>query len=118
MPKVALAETFYDWESLLRAAEELRDQKGLHEHLDKLQVAYDRLRELDAFRDSLRAQRQRATQEMREVKDAGKVAAVEVRSLLTGIFGHGSERLVQFNMRPRRKRGPRRKASTETKPSP
>jgi hypothetical protein len=118
MPKVALADTFHNWESLLRAADELRDQKGMHVHLDKLQDAYERLRELDAFRESLKAQRQQATQEMREVKEAGKVAAVEVRSLLIAIFGHGNERLVQFNMSPRRKRGPRRKASTETKPAP
>lgn len=117
MPKVALADTFHDWESLLRAAAELKDQKGLHEHLDKLQAAYERLRELDAERASLQARHQQATQEMGEVKEAGKVAAVELRSVLKGILGHGNERLVQFNMRPIRKRGPRRKAATEPKPS-
>lgn len=41
MPKVALAETFSDWESLLQAAAKYRDQKGLSVHLDKLQTAFD-----------------------------------------------------------------------------
>lgn len=117
MPKVALADTFYDWEKLLRAAEEFRDQKGMHEHLDKLQAAYQRLRSLEAERADLQARHQQATQEMGDVKDAGKLAAIEVRSVLKGILGHDNERLVQFGTRPIRKRGPRRKAATESKPT-
>jgi hypothetical protein len=64
MPKVALADTFDDWDSLLRAAEEFRDQKGMHEHLDKLQAAYDGLRGLEAERAALQARQQQATHEM------------------------------------------------------
>ena len=118
MPKVALADTFDDWSGLLRAAAEHRNKKKLHVHLDKLQAANDRLRELHALRESLRAQQQRATQEMGEVKAAGKIAAIEVRSLLKAIHGPSSERLVQYNMRPIRKRGPRRKRSTKPTPAP
>lgn len=118
MPKVALADTFYDWENLLRAADQFRDQKKLHVHLDKLQAALDRLHELEALREELNARRQQATQEMGEVKDAGKLAAIEVRSLLVSIFGHTSERLVQFNKRPIRKRGPRKKAAPKPTPVP
>ncbi|HYU35848.1 MAG TPA: hypothetical protein VEW48_27135 [Thermoanaerobaculia bacterium] len=118
MPKVALADTFIDWDQLLRGAAEHRDKRQLYVHLDKLKTANDRLRELQALRDSLQGQRQQATQEMREVKRAGKIAAIEVRAILVAIFGHDSERLVQYNMRPRRKRGPRRKPSTEPTPAP
>ena len=46
MPKVALAETFQDWEGLLKAAAKHKDQKKLHVHLDKLQAAFDQLHEL------------------------------------------------------------------------
>ena len=49
-----------------------------------------------------RQRRQRATQELDEVKEAGQAAAVEIRSILKGLFGQSNERLVQFNMRPRR----------------
>lgn len=117
MPKVALAETFHDWESLLQAAAKYRDERGLHVHLDKLKTAFDRLRELEALRASLRAQQQEATQEMGKVKGAGKDAAMEVREILKAIVGPRSEALVRFNMRPLRKRGPRRKASPKTSPS-
>lgn len=117
MPKVALADTFYDWEGLLRSAAQHRDQKEMHVHLDKLRTAFDRLHELEALRESLQAQRQRATQEMVEVKEAGKLAAIEVRSLLKAILGHQNEALVQFNMSPIRKRGPRKRTSAKTNPS-
>jgi uncharacterized protein YPO0396 len=117
MPKVALSETFHDWESLLRAAAKHKDKKKLHVHLDKLQAAFNRLHELEALRESLQAQKQQATQEMGEVKDAGKIAAIEVRSLLKTIVGHRNEALVEYNVRPIRKRGPRQKASTKAKPS-
>lgn len=107
MPKVALAETLTDWDQLLRAAMPHGDVKDLKLHLARLQTALDRVRELEALRKDLQARHQRATQELNEVRDAGKVAAIEVRSILKGIFGHSSERLVQFNMRPRRSRFPK-----------
>lgn len=118
MPKVALADTFYDWEGLLRAAAQHKDKKNLHVHLDKLQAAHDRLHELEALREDLKARRQQATQEMGEVKDAGKLAAIEVREILKVILGHRNEGLVQFNMRPLRKRGPRKKAAPKPTPAP
>ena len=118
MPKVSLADLFQDWYSLLQAAEKYRDQKKMHVHLDKLQSAYDQLRELEAERASLQARQQEITQKMGGVKDAGKLAAMEARQLLRGILGLRNEALVQFDVRPLRKRGPRKKASTGTKPAP
>ena len=103
MPKVALADTLVDWEMLLRAATEHADKKGLKVPLDQLEARLRRLRELDALRADLRAQLQAASQEVEEIRAAGKLNAIEIRALLKGIFGHSSERLVQFNMRPRRK---------------
>jgi hypothetical protein len=117
MPKVALADTLHDWEILLRAAAKHRDQKKMYVHLDKLQAALDRLRELQALRESLLAQSQRATQEMAEACEEGKVASIEVRSLLRAILGPQSEALVEYNIRPRRKRGPRKKRAPEPAPS-
>jgi len=102
MPKAALADTVHDWKQLLLAAAEHADKKELKVHLKKLATAARRFEELEALRDELKARRQQATQELAEVKEAGKEAAIEVRSILRGIFGHTSERLNQFNMRPRR----------------
>jgi hypothetical protein len=115
MPKDALSYTVDDWEQLLRAGEQYKDFKDLELHLGDLQGALDRLRELEARREELRAQRQQATQEMGEVREAGKLAAIQIRSILKGVFGHSNERLVQFNMRPRRG-GRRRKSAPPPAP--
>lgn len=117
MPKVALADLLADWDGLLRAAAKHRDERTLHVHLDKLQTAFERLRELQALRDDLQAQLQQATQEMGEVKEAGKIAAIEVRSIAKAILGHSNEGLVHFKIRPLRKRGPQRKRATKSPPA-
>lgn len=113
MPKIALADTLDDWEQLLRAAEPYADLKGLRVHLAGLETALDRLRELDALRSHLQAQRQAATQELNEIRVNGKVMAIEIRSLLKAILGHRNEGLVQFRIRPRRS-GYRKKKSPAT----
>ncbi|HEV8580573.1 MAG TPA: hypothetical protein VGX68_16020 [Thermoanaerobaculia bacterium] len=102
MPKVALAVTTDDWEQLLRAAEPYADVKDLKVHLAELKTALRRLRKLEALRQELKAKRQRATQEQGEVREAGKVVAIQIRSILKGVFGPKNEKLVQFGMRPRR----------------
>ncbi len=117
MPKIALADLFADWDGLLRHAAKYRDQRKLYIHLDKLQAAYDRLHELEALRASLQAQQQQATQEMGAVKDDGKTTAMQVRQILKGILGPRNEALVEFDVTPVRKRGPRRKAAAEKKPA-
>jgi phage terminase Nu1 subunit (DNA packaging protein) len=104
MPKVALPVTFQDWEGLLQAAEPYGHLKDLELHLGELRSALDTLRALEAERGQLRARRQRATQELHARRDAGKVVAIQIRSILRGILGHDSELLVQFNMTPRRRR--------------
>ena len=109
MPKVALADLRLDWGQLLAAAEPYREDKRMKDALALLQSAHGRLQELSALRDELQAKRQRATQEMGEVKDQGKDAAIRVRSVLRGILGSTNERLVQFGVTPRR---PRRHRST------
>ena len=118
MPKIALAELFANWDGLLRHAAKHRDQKRLSIHLDKLQAAFDRLHDLEALRESLQAQQQQATQEMGVVKDDGKTAAIQVRQILKGILGPRNEALVEFDVAPIRKRGPRRKVAAEKKPAP
>ena len=117
MPKVSLADLFYDWEGLLRSAARHRDQKNLHVHLDKLQTAFDRLHDLEAERASLQARQQAITQEMGEIKDEGKLVAMEVRQLLKVILGPRSEALVEHNVSPVRDTAPRRRASKQKKPS-
>lgn len=104
MPKVSLADTFDDWESLLRAAAPHGDKLDLQVSLDELERLHRRLREIEARRAELEALRQQATQELVEVRDAGKLVAMQIRTSLKGIFGPRNEALVQFRIRPRRSR--------------
>jgi hypothetical protein len=113
MPKIAWAETTTDWEELLRAAEPYGDVKGLKVHLAELRAALSGVQELQALRLELKARRQRATQEMEETREAGKIVAIQIRSLLRGILGHTNERLVQFKVRPRRRKDPQTPAPSD-----
>jgi hypothetical protein len=117
MPKVALADTRDDWTQLLQTASPYGEVKDLKVHLAELQGALARLRELESLREHLQAQRQRATQELNEVREAGKVVAIQIRSILRGALGHDNPMLVQFNMRPRRN-SRRKKAPSPVPDSP
>jgi seryl-tRNA synthetase len=102
VPKVSLADTFDDWESLLRAAAPYGDQKGLQVYLDQLAELDRRLHEIEARRAELQALRQEATQQLEEVRKAGKDVAIQIRTTLKGILGPRNEGLVKFRIRPRR----------------
>jgi hypothetical protein len=102
MPKIAIADTLEDWKQLLQAAEPYGDQKGLKVHLEELQESLNELSRLEAYRNELQAKLQEATQQRNAVRDAGKVRAIQVRSILRAVFGPASRRLVQFKIRPTR----------------
>jgi uncharacterized membrane protein YccC len=104
MPKVSLADLIHDWKQLLKAAKPYAEQKDLHVQLEKLEAAIQQFVELEGLRAQLQAQRQEATQKLEHVKKAGNDAAMEARQTLKAILGVRSERLVQFNIRPRRSR--------------
>lgn len=104
MPKISLADLILEWKQLLKAATPYRDQKELYVQLQKLEVAIQQFEELEGLRAELQARRQQATQELEQVKTNGKDAAMEARQVLKAIFGINNERLVQFQIRPRRSR--------------
>lgn len=111
MPKVALADTFIDWDQLIAAARRrVAKNPQIREVLEALERLRDRGKALDHERQSLQARHQRATQELREVKEEGKDLAMRLRAGLKSILGPRSEALVEFNIRPRRPYGPRKKA--------
>jgi hypothetical protein len=98
-----------DKASLLPAAEPLRaDLEGI---LVEGKLLKDR-------RDSLTGDKQRTTQELQAVIVRGKETARRLRAIVKGSLGTDNEQLVQFNMAPRRKRGPRKtKTPTVNPPS-
>ena len=113
MPKVALADTLVDWDLLIASA---RKRVAKHPEIMPVLEALERLRDrskaLEAERQSLQARRQVATQELREAREEGKDVAIRLRSMLKSALGTQNEALVEFNVRPRRPYGPRKKGSS------
>jgi hypothetical protein len=125
MPKVALADTLWEWESLLAAATEKGEGiPGLEGQLVELRAALEQARALDVFRQRLQADRQQATADLAALRVGGQDLASRIRGRLVAKFGTHSEGLVQFGIRLRRGRRPgaaSRKASPpaadDSKPS-
>ncbi|HEY0512081.1 MAG TPA: hypothetical protein VGH73_09265 [Thermoanaerobaculia bacterium] len=105
MPKVALAESLADWESLIvNASVHAADDPELSQHLEELRSILKRAQETEALRLRLNADRQVATRTLGDAKAQGKRLTSRIRSKLKAIHGLDSERLASFGMRPRRSR--------------
>jgi len=118
MPKVAIADTFSNWDSLLAAAAKYAETvPGLKSRLAALLAVNDKARTLEALRLRLKTERQEATQELHATREEGKELAIHVRTLLKSSFGADFEGLVAFNIRPRRNRRKTRVPPTLLPPS-
>lgn len=101
MPKVALADSTTDWETLLTNASRHADLPGLGERLGELHTVLERARELDSRRARLAGERQQATQELAAAKEEGKRLASRIRSQLKAVYGPTNGRLTEFGMKAR-----------------
>jgi hypothetical protein len=102
MPKVALADSRMDWDTLLtNANRHAEDLPALAERLDELRAVLEKTGELMSLRDRLTAERQQATRELAEAKEEGKQLAIRIRSLLKAAYGPRSGQLAEFGMKPR-----------------
>ncbi len=116
MPKIALADTLREWESLLAAAEERgAGIPRLAEQLAQLRAVVERTRALEALRQHLDAERQKATADLEAARAEGKDLAIGIRGRLVATFGPRWAGLTQFGIRLRQGRRP--KGATR-KPSP
>jgi hypothetical protein len=105
MPKVALADTMADWESLLAAAEEkLPEVPDLGRHIEDLRAALAETHRLDHLRQKLQADLQTATQDLVGTRAEGEGVAARIRWVVRVAYGPHWEGLVQFKIRPRRSR--------------
>jgi hypothetical protein len=102
MPKVALAESLVDWQTLIaNASVHAADDVQLGEHLEQLRVILQRAQETEALRLRLEAERQTATRMLTDAKIQGKKMTSRIRSKLKAIYGTTSDQLIGFGIRPR-----------------
>lgn len=116
MRKVALAMTLARWgELILSGRGHAAKRPDLGELLDGLNQRLERARGLEVERLRLKAEHQRVTQEIRQMRTEGDDLAMRICNLLKSVFGLQSEALRQFGMRPKPRKYRRRSTSRPRK---
>ncbi len=107
---------FRDWEGCLEATV---DNAALLASVEPLRISLQDFlvqgKALKVRQASLTGNKQRVTQELKAVIKDGKEAARRLRLAIKATIGTDNEQLVQFNVAPRRPRGPKKAA---VKPPP
>lgn len=105
MPKVALADTILEWEQIISAVNTRGlDLQHLMEQKERLEAYVAEAKALAVEQDALRARRQQVTKALRIAKRDGRDLASQIRAAVRGVYGIRSEILVNFKMRPVRRR--------------
>lgn len=99
--------TVQGWRRLIDALADKDDIPGMAGHRERLQAMYQEALDLAAQRDAHRAAKQAAARALKENLENGRKLATSMRSWIKTHYGHGSEQLAEFGIRPNRR--PRRK---------
>lgn len=105
MSKASIADHSLEWGKLTRSVRaNVADVPYLEDLLSELETLVDRSHEIRIERAALDARSQQLTRDLQAVTSRARTVAAQLRSGLKTRFGHGSEKLVEFGLRPRRKR--------------
>ncbi len=120
MPKVALADTLQEWQSIFTGLGEdpALDTPALRQLREELRLMIEATQELAAEQDSLQARRQSVTQQLRITRGQGDDLVIRVRASITSVLGHSNEALVRFGIRPIRRRARTTKVVAAAVPRP
>jgi hypothetical protein len=103
MPKVALPDTFSDFEGLINTASRYTaGHAPIVPPIGELRVLLGRMRAIETERKRLQAARQQATRELWAAREEGKRIASRLRSYFKSVHGADSPHLIEFGVRPRR----------------
>jgi len=113
----SFADLMLDWEKILAACADNATELTTAEPLRAaLETALKQARDLRGQQDSHQAVKQRTRQQLNKVLQDGREAARRLQGVVKGNLGTDNERLVQFNIPPRLKRGGR-KTKTASPPA-
>jgi hypothetical protein len=112
----SFADVTSQWQKLLAAC---ADNAPLLTNAEPQRLALEKilkdLLDLKALQDSFRGAKQEARQKLEKTLQEGREAARRLQSGVKANIGTNSERLVQFDIKPNRPRGPRK---NKDKPAP
>lgn len=115
----SFADHILDWEGLIMAFDEHADLLApAAPQRQALEEVLDEAKEIKARQDSHIGAKQRATQEIRLVKPAGREAARRLRRAIAATVGTDNELLTQFKITPIRPRTKKKQAGGAPSPQP
>jgi len=105
VPRENYAATVSAWRVFLDSVdEEIAQDPAVRRLVAQLEVMYTRAQELVHERAALQAAKQTATHELQEILPNGRVTINCLRKLLRYQFGKENPRLIQYGIRPYRRR--------------
>ncbi len=90
------------------------DHPNLAKHIQRLEEMTERVEFLVSRRNALQAEKQSVTRELQETLAKGRRLTSFLRAGIRDAYGNSSEKLVEFGMRPRRRRA---RARSKEEPS-
>ncbi|HTQ78388.1 MAG TPA: hypothetical protein VMM92_00215 [Thermoanaerobaculia bacterium] len=113
----ALADLFREWEAMIQAYDaNAADLAPISAHRAALADSLEKAKAAKGLQDAYRGNRQATTQKLKGIVLEGQDRAIRMRRAVGAQLGPGTEQLVQFGIRPLRRRGLPR--STEPTPAP
>lgn len=105
MPKKSVADHSLEWSQLITMVRRnAADVPYLLELSSELETVLSGVSKLETERLALDAESHQKTRDIQALKGVGRSISARIRSGLNTQYGFGSEKLVEFGMRPRRRR--------------
>lgn len=112
MPKSSFADFTGEWNQCMLAYDtNIVDLAHLQPQRDELGLAFNRAMTLSSRQDALRAELNQTTKDLNETMARGKDLNSRLKAAVKGHYGAKSEKLIEFQMKPLRRR---QKAKPET----
>ena len=116
MPRETHAVTVHGWRRLGNGLEaNVGDYPNLEGHCVRLKEMTERAHALVVKRNALDAEKQAVTSELQTLLEEGRKLATFLRLGMRQSYGNDSEKLVEFGIRPRRRRS---RSSATGEPTP
>jgi hypothetical protein len=116
MPRETFGVTVTGWKNLGESLKaNAADYPNLESHCLKLVATAEKAYDLLVKRDALDAEKRQTTKELRDLLEEGRKLANFLRAGMRQSYGHDSEKLVEFHIRPRRNR--RRRPAPKAEPA-